>query len=126
MHVDGRIRRRRIAYAGTGLVLAASALFEVVKHGTGVWQLVVFGLAPDLAFLVGARRMKQRGRLSPWAVRLYNATPVRRAGGPGLADGMGERRSARGCSGVGSAYRRRAEPWIRSAGPGRFGAADPL
>jgi pimeloyl-ACP methyl ester carboxylesterase len=72
--VDGRTRHWRIAYGLTGLVLTALALFEVLKHGTGVWQLMVFALAPDLAFLVDARRMKQRGQMGPWAVRVYNAT----------------------------------------------------
>jgi hypothetical protein len=65
--------RRRLAYAALGAVALAVALGQAATHGTGWWQLVAFGLAPDLALVAGAGSGLARGQLHPRAVRLYNA-----------------------------------------------------
>ena len=43
-----------------------------MKHGTGYWQIAVFGLGPDIALLVGVGAGLARGQLHPRAVVLYN------------------------------------------------------
>ena len=59
----------RLAYASLALALLAACL---AVSGTW-WSAVAFGLAPDLALLVGASRGLEQGRLHPRAVPLYNA-----------------------------------------------------
>jgi Domain of unknown function (DUF4260) len=63
---------RRLAYATLALLLLASIAFEVGKHGTGYWQLALFGFGPDLALFYGAAAGLENGQLHPRAVRLYN------------------------------------------------------
>jgi hypothetical protein len=75
-----RGRVGRLAYAGLAALLLAAIVFEAGKHGTGYWQIGVFGLGPDLALFVGASGGLEPGRLHPRAVRLYNA--VHRFWGP--------------------------------------------
>jgi hypothetical protein len=65
-------RRGRAAYALLALLLLVSIALEVVKHGTGYWQLAAFGLGPDLALFYGAAANLEKGRLHPRAVPLYN------------------------------------------------------
>src|SRR6185503_8500195 len=67
-----RITSGRAAYSILAALLLASILFEVVKHGTGYWQLAAFGLGPDLALLYGAAAGLEKGQLAPRAVPLYN------------------------------------------------------
>ena len=72
--VSPRSRRvgRRFAFGLLALLLLATAVFEVVKHGTGYWQLAAFGLGPDLGLVFGAGRGLAKGQLHPRAVWLYN------------------------------------------------------
>jgi hypothetical protein len=70
----------RFSYAGLTVLLLAALVFEAARHGTGYWQLGVFGFGPDLALLAGASRGFQRGQLHPRVVRLYNA--LHRVWGP--------------------------------------------
>ena len=62
----------RLAYATLAALLLSSIVFEVVKHGTGYWQLVAFGLGPDLALFYGAAPGLEKGQLAARAVPLYN------------------------------------------------------
>jgi hypothetical protein len=62
----------RTAYATLGALLLAAAVLEAVKHGTGYWQLAVFGLGPDLALFYGVGAGLAKGQLHPRAVGLYN------------------------------------------------------
>jgi Domain of unknown function (DUF4260) len=64
---------RRLAYAVLAATLLTAVVLEVVGHETGYWQLVAFGLGPDLALLLGMGGGLARGRLHPRAVPLYNA-----------------------------------------------------
>ena len=64
---------RRLLYVLLALVLPAVATFEVVEHDTGLWQLLVFALLPDLALFAGVGSGMARGQLHPRAVPLYNA-----------------------------------------------------
>jgi len=61
-------------------VTTVAIALEVVKHGTGYWQLAAFGLGPDLALLAGVGTGLQKGQLHPRAVPLYNL--VHRYWGP--------------------------------------------
>jgi len=65
---------RRLAWLAVAGVMTAFAVFEVVVHDLGPLPIVVFGLAPDLALLVGAGQPHERGQLPPSAVPAYNAT----------------------------------------------------
>jgi hypothetical protein len=62
----------RREYALLALLLLTAIAFEVVKHGTGYWQVAAFGLGPDLALFYGAAANLEKGRLHPRAVPLYN------------------------------------------------------
>jgi hypothetical protein len=70
--IQPRSTIRRTAYAALGALLLAATILETVKHGTGYWQLAVFGLGPDVALLVGAGAGLAHGQLHPRAVGLYN------------------------------------------------------
>jgi len=63
---------RRTAHAALAALLLAATLFEAVHHGTGWWQLALFGLGPDLALFYGIAPRLERGQLHPRAVPLYN------------------------------------------------------
>jgi len=62
----------RIAYTTLATLFLASILFEALEHGTGYWQVALFGLGPDLALFHGAGSDLEKGQLHPRAVRLYN------------------------------------------------------
>ena len=82
---------RRSLFGALALVLLGLVVFEATRHGAGSWQLVAFGLGPDVALFLGIGRGLARGQLHPRAVPLYNA--LHRFAGPaalvlvaGLAD----------------------------------------
>ncbi len=59
-------------YAAAGILILA-ALVGVYSGGSpGWWQLPVFGLGPDVAFLLSLDASLERGRMRPRAVHLYN------------------------------------------------------
>lgn len=62
----------RMAYAALGALLLTAIVLETVKHGTGYWQIAVFGLGPDVALFYGAAAGLAKGQLHPRAVGLYN------------------------------------------------------
>jgi hypothetical protein len=62
----------RIGYATLAVLVLTVTVLEVVKLGTGYWQIAVFGLGPDVALFVGAGRGLAKWQLHPRAVRLYN------------------------------------------------------
>jgi hypothetical protein len=77
MHTDTTVvpSRRlgaRIAYAALALSLLVAIVLEIGRHDTGYWQLVAFGVGPDLALLFGAAAGLEKGQLHPRAVPLYN------------------------------------------------------
>lgn len=63
----------RLAYAALGIVATALAITYVVTQQASWWPLVVFAIAPDLAFLFGMSRGLARGQLHPRVVPIYNA-----------------------------------------------------
>jgi uncharacterized membrane protein YecN with MAPEG domain len=67
-----RRTRGRAGYAALAALLLAALIRELIRHRTGYWQAVVFGLGPDLALFVGIGAGLQKGQLHPRAVRLYN------------------------------------------------------
>jgi hypothetical protein len=62
----------RLAYATLAALLLAAVVLEAARHGTGYWQIVAFGLGPDVALFYGTGRGLEKGRLHPRAVGLYN------------------------------------------------------
>src|SRR5579871_5452401 len=74
-----RRRERQQGRDGRAFPLAAAILLLAAIAGLyeggspGVWQLVLFGLGPDVALLLGLQRGLEPGRLAPRAVPLYNA-----------------------------------------------------
>jgi hypothetical protein len=70
--IQPRSTAGRMAYAALGALLLTALVLETVKHGTGYWQIAVFGLGPDIALLFGAGAGLARGQLHPSAVGLYN------------------------------------------------------
>ena len=70
--IQPRSTAGRMAYAGLGALLLAALVLETVKHGTGYWQIALFGLGPDIALLLGAGAGLAHGQLHPRAVGLYN------------------------------------------------------
>lgn len=70
--VASRSTAGRLAYAALACLLLAAILFEAVKHGTGYWQIVVFGLGPDIALFYGAAPGLAKGQLHRRAVWAYN------------------------------------------------------
>jgi hypothetical protein len=67
-----RATASRLAYGALAALLLASIAFAVVTHVTGLWQIVAFGLGPDLALFYGASTKLQKGQLHPRAVPVYN------------------------------------------------------
>jgi hypothetical protein len=63
---------RRLAYASLAALLLSAIVLEIVKHGTGYWQLAAFGFGPDVALFYGAAGGLAKGQLHPRAVGLYN------------------------------------------------------
>jgi hypothetical protein len=70
--VQPRGTAARLAYATLGAVLLVAIVLETARHGTGYWQLAVFGLGPDVALFLGAGSGLAKGQLHPRAVGLYN------------------------------------------------------
>ncbi|MGZ4340251.1 MAG: DUF4260 family protein [Gaiellaceae bacterium] len=70
--VQPRGTAARIAYATLGAVLLVAIVLETVTHGTGYWQIAVFGLGSDAALFFGAGSGLAKGQLHPRAVGLYN------------------------------------------------------
>jgi hypothetical protein len=64
---------RRSAFAALTALLLVAAIAGAVVLGAGWWQLVAFGLGPDLALLAGMGAGLAKGQLHPRAVPLYNA-----------------------------------------------------
>src|SRR5215831_2731387 len=75
------ITTRRAMYAGLALALLGACL---TVQGPW-WVAVAFGIAPDLALLVGFGRGLAHGQIHPRAVPLYNA--LHRFYGPALLCG---------------------------------------
>jgi hypothetical protein len=77
MQITAAVRARssagRLAYATLTTILLTAIVFEAVEHGTGYWQIAVFGLGPDIALFYSAGAKLAKGQLHPRAVRLYNA-----------------------------------------------------
>lgn len=78
---------RRLGYAALGLTAVVLAIVVVVTGHSGLWQLLVFALAPDLSFIAGLGPGLERGQLHPRAVPFYNA--VHRFWVPGLLVAIG-------------------------------------
>lgn len=74
--------RARLAWVVLGALLVAAALAGVVRDDAGLWQLLLFTVAPDLALLPLVSRRTAPGQLDPRAVPLYNA--VHRFVGPAV------------------------------------------
>jgi hypothetical protein len=76
MHTTTAIAPRsaaaRLGYAALAVLVLTVTILEAVEHGTGYWQIAVFGLGPDVALFVGAGRELAKGQLHPRAVGLYN------------------------------------------------------
>jgi hypothetical protein len=71
-HRTSRSTARRVAYAALAALLLVAIVVEAAKHGTGYWQIAVFGLGPDLALFYGAAPNLAKGQLHPRAVWAYN------------------------------------------------------
>jgi Domain of unknown function (DUF4260) len=67
------MQRRRLFYAPLALALLSFAIAEVVVEDTGLWQLLVFAVLPDVALFLGSDGGLGPGQLHPRAVPLYNA-----------------------------------------------------
>jgi hypothetical protein len=65
---------RRGAFIALTALLLAAAIAEILRHGSGWWQFLAFGVGPDLVLLLGAGAGLAKGQLHPRAVRLYNAS----------------------------------------------------
>ena len=61
----------RLGYALLAAAILAAVVLELVRHG-GYWQAAAFGLAPDLALVLGAGAGLAKGQLHPRAVGTYN------------------------------------------------------
>jgi hypothetical protein len=62
----------RLSYAGVCALLVTVVVVELARRGGGYGQLAAFGLAPDLALVLGAGTGLARGQLHPRAVTAYN------------------------------------------------------
>jgi hypothetical protein len=67
-----RSQHMRVAYAALCALIVAAIAVELARRGGGYRQLAAFGLAPDLALVVGAGAGLARGQLHPRAVTAYN------------------------------------------------------
>jgi len=65
--------RSRLVYAANAVSFMTVGVTLVTAVDTGMWQLVVFAVLPDVAILAGRGRGLARGQLHPRAVPLYNA-----------------------------------------------------
>jgi hypothetical protein len=65
-------RWRRLGYAAIAAMLLVAVAFAVERHVAGIWTVMAFGLAPDLALFFGAGKNLRKGQLHPRAVPLYN------------------------------------------------------
>ena len=63
---------RRLAWLAVAAALAAFAIYEVVVHDLGPLPILIFVLAPDVAFLAGIGQRHEPGQLPPRAVPAYN------------------------------------------------------
>jgi len=70
--ISPRSSAGRIAYAILAALLLAAMAGEAIRHGTGYWQIAVFGFAPDLTLFFGAGAGLAKGQLHPRAVGAYN------------------------------------------------------
>jgi hypothetical protein len=59
-------------YVAFSALLGAAIVLELARRGGGYAQLAAFGLAPDLALVLGAGSGLARGQLHPRAVTAYN------------------------------------------------------
>jgi hypothetical protein len=64
---------KKVAYAGLGFLMAGLAIAVVLTRHASWWQLAVFSVAPDLAFLAGMSSGLARGQIHPRGVPIYNA-----------------------------------------------------
>jgi len=55
-----------------GFALVTASVVSAVSGGVGASPILVFAMAPDLAFLAGAGQAVARGQLAPRAVPVYN------------------------------------------------------
>jgi Domain of unknown function (DUF4260) len=72
-HDPTRHSLARATYALIAIALAAAIAAELIAHGTGWWQLGIFGLGPDAALFAGLGSGLAKGQLHPRAIPLYNA-----------------------------------------------------
>jgi Domain of unknown function (DUF4260) len=63
----------RLVFAAVAVSSMTAGTTLVASVNTGIWQLVVFAVLPDVAILAGIGRGLARGQLHPRAVPLYNA-----------------------------------------------------
>ena len=61
----------RLGYALLAAAILAAVVLELGRNG-GYWQAAAFGLAPDLALVLGAGAGLVKGQLHPRAVGTYN------------------------------------------------------
>ena len=78
---------KKLWYLILGLLAAGTGVAVVVTQHTGLWQLVIFAIAPDLALIYGAAPGLARGQIHPRAVPVYNA--VHRFWAPGVLIAVG-------------------------------------
>ena len=70
--ISPRSSAGRVTYATLAALLLTAVVAEAIKHGTGYWQIAVFGFAPDLTLFFGAGAGLAKGQLHPRAVGAYN------------------------------------------------------
>ncbi len=63
---------RRIVATGLAVVLFGVVVVVYATASPGWWQLIAFGLGPDIAFVLSLEPELSRGRMSPRAVPVYN------------------------------------------------------
>jgi hypothetical protein len=64
---------KRLWFHALGLVAAGLAIAIVAPRHNGLWQLLVFAVAPDLTLLGRAAPGLAHGQLNPRGVPFYNA-----------------------------------------------------
>lgn len=72
---------KKLGYLALGLLAAGVGIAVVLTQHSGLWQLVIFAIAPDLPLLYGMAPGLARGQIHPRAVPIYNA--VHRFWAPG-------------------------------------------
>jgi hypothetical protein len=68
----GRLAPRHL-WLVPGLAIAVYASAQATEHGLGLVPLLVFGIVPHLAVLMGIGQPHARGQLAPRAVPIFNA-----------------------------------------------------